>query len=362
MSGCIRCDPGTYSTDVGATSQGVCRACQAGTWSRLAGSNSNATCQPCSPGSWSSTTGASRQNSCQKCPKGTWSAASGASTSSACHPCGPGLYQPALGQASLSNCIECEPGSYNHGHGAARCTRCPKGTWGGARGATSCNVCPDGFWTYIKGSLHADDCTRCNRANNCNPGATARVTVEIEGLGFAALAESQRQALKSAFAAQIAATCNLPSNESVWDLLGGNGTTTITDGMVEAFLAVPQGSYANVLARALYAPAFREQMMQITDTVPGVAQASAIGAVVLKLEKFERQVITATATTTTSTVTTVTSTETTAQSVETTPTRAHDLRGTTTGSWKYESHANRGLSLLWCQILLASAMAAYVVN
>merc|ERR1712238_190737 len=130
----------------------------------------------------------------------------------------------------------------------------------------------------------------------------------------------------------------------------------ITDGMVEAFVAVPQGSYANVLARALYAPAFKEAMMQATADVAGAPGASAVGPVVLKLEKFERQVITTTLTTTTGTVTT--STEAT---VETTKVH-YDLRGTTTtGAWRYENNANRGLSLLWCEVLLAGLLVANTV-
>jgi len=184
----------------------------------------------------------------------------------------------------------------------------------------------------------------------------------IEGLDFAGLSESQLHAVKKAYAAKIAATCNFPSSESVWDLLGENGTITITDGMVEAFVAVPQGSYANVLARALYAPAFKEAMMQATADVAGAPGASAVGPVVLKLEKFERQVITTTLTTTTGTVTTSTEAATTEATVETTKVH-YDLRGTTTtGAWRYENNANRGLSLLWCEVLLAGLLVANTVN
>merc|ERR1712226_16082 len=123
------------------------------------------------------------------------------------------------------------------------------------------------------------------------------------------------------------------------------------------------GSYANSLARALYAPAFKE-VMQTTANVPGVPPASAVGPVVLKLRKFERQVITTTLPATTSTVTTITSTEvTTTEATETTTTKFHhDLRGTTTGAWRYENNANRGLSLLWCELLLAVFLVATAVN
>lgn len=310
--------------------------------------------------------GASSQSSCQRCPRGRWSDAIGANSASACTACGEGLYQPAVGQASQENCIACEPGSYNSGTGVARCTRCPKGTWSGSRGATSCNVCPDGAWTYIKGSLHADDCTRCLGANDCTPGATARLMVKIEGLDVAGLSESQLSALKQTYAAQIASTCNLPSSASVWDVTGENGTTSLAGGMIEAFVAVPPGSYANVLARALYAPAFKAVILQTTDDSPGVSPASAVGPVVLKLQRFRPQVMTSTLTTTrtfTSLTTTVAVAVTAGVTSETTPALPHyDLRGTTASAWKFESHANRGSSLMWCALLLASSLMATTVT
>jgi len=183
----------------------------------------------------------------------------------------------------------------------------------------------------------------------------------MDGLHFAGVSASQEGALKRAYAAKIAAACNLPSNESVWDLQGENGTTTITDGLVEGFVAVPPGSYANVLARALYAPTFKTEMMQTTDDVPGVPPASAVGAIVLKLEQFQRQVPTTTVTTATTTVTTVTTT-TTEAAAETTTRVHHDLRGsTTTGDWN-TSGATRGFSLQWCELLLAGFLAANLVR
>lgn len=188
------------------------------------------------------------------------------------------------------------------------------------------------------------------------------MTVMIEGLDFASLSEPQQQVLKKAYAAKIAATCNLPSNESVWDLLGENGTITVTDGIVEAFIAVPQGSFANTLARALYTSAFKEEMMQTTADVPGTPSASAVGTVVLKLEKFERQVSTTTLTATTSTVTTETFTETTTDATVKTTELHYDLRGSTTGVWGGMSSANRGLSSGWCELLLACLVAANMVN
>lgn len=186
------------------------------------------------------------------------------------------------------------------------------------------------------------------------------MTVELEGLNMAGLSESNQQALKRAYAAKIAETCGLPSSSSVWNLFGDNGTITVSDGTIEGFVAVPQGSYANSLARALYAPAFKEQMMQATADVPGAPQASAVGPVVLKLERFERQVITATLTTTTSTVTTITTTETTTEEATVQTSQVHhDVVGTAApGALRGKNSANRGLSLRWCELLLVAFVVA----
>merc|ERR1711972_169450 len=176
---------------------------------------------------------------------GRWSGAIGASTHSACSACGAGFYQPATGQASADNCIECGLGRYNSGLGVASCSQCPKGSWSHASGATSCNVCPDGTWTYIEGSLHADDCTPCGHANNCQPGATARVTVQIDGLHTNGLSSTQQADLKNVVAADIAVACGLADAASVWDVQGNHGLVSFADGGIEAWVEVPQNSYAN---------------------------------------------------------------------------------------------------------------------
>lgn len=188
--------------------------------------------------------------------------------------------------------------------------------------------------------------------------------MKIEGLDLAGLPESQQMALKRAYAAKIAAACSLPSSDSVWDLMGDNGTTTFTEGLVEAFVAIPQGSYANRLARSLYAPAFKEELLQ--TTVDGAPRASAVGPVILQLERFQRQVITATLTSTTSTVTTVTTTEaatTTEATTEPATTRVHhDVAGTSAGALRGKNNANRAWSLRWCEVLLAGFVVANMVS
>jgi len=186
----------------------------------------------------------------------------------------------------------------------------------------------------------------------------------IEGLDVAGLSESQLRVLKQAYAAQIASTCNLPSSVSVWDVTGENGTTSLAGGVVEAFVTVPQGSYANVLARALYAPTFKEAILRTTADSPGVSPAMAVGPIVLKLQRFRPKVMTSTLTTTrTFTSLTTTVAVTTQATSETTPALPHyDLRGTTASAWKFENYANRGSSLIWCAVLLAFSLMAITAN
>merc|ERR1711865_540535 len=88
------------------------------------------------------------------------------------------------------------------------------------------------------------------------------------------------------------------------------------------------------------------------------SRPTAVGPVVLKLEKFHRQVITNTLTTTTITVTTVTATATTVTETATEETAStqvhHDLIDTNTGALRGKNSANRGWSLRWCEFLLAA--------
>merc|ERR1712241_734334 len=98
------------------------------------------------------------------------------------------------------------------------------------------------------------------------------------------LPASQQGALKRAYAADIATTCSLTSADSVWDLSGRNGTVSITtDDTIEAFVAVPQDSTANALARKLYASAFKQQLVHTTSEKLGVVHMLTVGTVVLEL-------------------------------------------------------------------------------
>merc|ERR1712050_328207 len=124
-------------------------------------------------------------------------------------------------------------------------------------------------------------------------------------------------ALRRTYATTIASACSLPNADSVWNLLGHNGTTSITTGSaVEAFIEVPQGSTANEMARRLYAASFKEQFVRSTqDTLGAGAEMPVVGTVTLELEKFHPP--TTTVATTTLTTTTVTTDSTTTSTVTT---------------------------------------------
>merc|ERR1712151_414317 len=227
-------------------------------------------------------------------------------------------------------------------------------------GATSCNVCPDGTWTYIEGSLHADDCTPCGHANNCKAGATARITVQISGIDLSGLSGIQQAALKSAVAADIAATCGLASNASVWDAQGHHGSVSFAAKGIEAWVEVPQNSYANVLERNLFAPGFKKLLVRDAIGKLGATVAQGVGNVVLNLEKFHPQLPTVTVTTTaTETATTTVTTVTTTTVTTIATTKAHDfLSGTTKrADWLIKSASQHSCvlaSLVW--LLLGSSV------
>lgn len=227
---------------------------------------------------------------------------------------------------------------------------------------TACNICPDGTWTYIEGALRADDCAPCGRTNHCEAGATARLTVALEGLDLAELTGAQRDELKSTFAGTIAVECDFPGNESVWDLFGHNGTVSLAATSIEAFLAVPENSSANVLVRVLYSEGFKELLAQSTALALGMPKLT-LGAVVLKLESFQPLVETTTATTTVTTSTrtaSTTSTKSTTTTTSTSMTVVHkDLRGTEE-PWTTNAAGtgSGGPAFLVCLLVGIAALAA----
>merc|ERR1712050_789090 len=136
-------------------------------------------------------------------------------------------------------------------------------------------------------------------------------------------------ALRRTYATTIASACSLPNADSVWNLLGHNGTTSITTGSaVEAFIEVPQGFTANEMARRLYAASFKEQFVRSTQETlgAGAEMPVVVGTVTLELEKFHPPTTTvATTTLTTTTVTTDSSTTSTATTSTLTSTTAGTL-------------------------------------
>jgi len=167
--------------------------------------------------------------------------------------------------------------------------------------------------------------------------------MQIDGLDIISLSSTQQADLKSAFAADIAVACGLADAASVWDVQGNHGIVSFADNNIEAWVEVPQNSYANVLARNLYAQSFKEQLVTTATDQLGAALAPVVGDVVLNLETFHAQIPTVTVTSTTATQTvTATVTTTTEQTTETSTMHANDFLGaTTTANW-FKSESQRG--------------------
>jgi len=188
------------------------------------------------------------------------------------------------------------------------------------------------------------------------------VTVQIDGLHTNGLSSTQQADLKNVVAADIAATCGLASADSVWDTEGHHGAVSFADNGIEAWVEVPQNSYANVLARNLYSQSFKEQLVQNATDQLGSALTLVVGDVVLNLETFHVPTVTVTTTTGTQTVTT-TVTTTTEQTTETSTTNANDFLGgttKTTAKWVIKSASQRSIvvtSLVWFLLLSSLAIA-----
>jgi hypothetical protein len=127
-SACIPCDPGTYSTAMGALFDTTCSRCSPGTYSALTGATS---CTPARPGEFVSTYGAPFPDACAKgtyqpdlnstgclaCQLGTVATTTGMS---ACAPCAGGTVQPSTGGAE---CIPCDNAHFSS-PGDAVCSAC----------------------------------------------------------------------------------------------------------------------------------------------------------------------------------------------------------------------------------------------
>jgi hypothetical protein len=187
-SPCLRCEPGTYSTELGALSQHYysfdqsavhsysrrynvtykatavylsCVLCPAGEFSGRANSTF---CGHCGPGNYSFSgasvchdcangtfTNQSRAHNCTLCPRGM--SADGAATS--CYFCRNGTHAPVEGSEF---CIPCAKGSYTNMRGQSHCIKCPVEFYQNTTGQTFCFKCPSLKLTATEGSTSINDC------------------------------------------------------------------------------------------------------------------------------------------------------------------------------------------------------------
>lgn len=184
-SKCLRCAPGTYNTNAGATeckgtpcapgkyypndgmtSPVTCLACTPGTYASGTG-NTGCKGKECSPGTWHEP-GQPAEHTCKSCARGKWSADTGRATE--CGNCGAGRASNDEGRsaqcpkclkgtAATSNtkCADCGPGTYSSNDGASSCSACNMGSFSSGKKNTKCDGCAPG--RYSMGS--ATKCTKC---------------------------------------------------------------------------------------------------------------------------------------------------------------------------------------------------------
>lgn len=157
---CVTCTPGTFS-DAEATS--ACSMCEAGTYSTAFGARSSSTCVPCGPGTASASAGATSASACVACRAGTFNEQFAATS---CGACAAGTFgnQTAAVNAS-STCVPCGAGTFSSSlEGVSSCARCPAGTFSAAEGATSnatCAGCPAARFSDIEGATSNATCLPC---------------------------------------------------------------------------------------------------------------------------------------------------------------------------------------------------------
>lgn len=171
------CQPGTFSSTIGAVSSNVCLNCSAGFFSSAIAATTSATCQPCQAGSFASSNGTI---SCQLCPSGTTGQRTGSTSNTSCIPCGLGTFSaepgqsgtcpsecPAgyagtmLGGSSLFACSPCPPGSFSASSRSTQCTYSAPGFYVNETGAKSQTPCPAGTYNNAVGASSSSYCLPC---------------------------------------------------------------------------------------------------------------------------------------------------------------------------------------------------------
>ena len=182
---CIKCPSGKYNTEYGLINKYLCISCTKGKY-RNDGQDSGQPCKTCSngkyslfeagecknciPGKYSTYTfskcfncpsgkynilsGQHTKNSCILCPAGKWSERIASNSSMGCILCNTGLYSETKGATSSSICKECPEGKYNENRGVdsmGDCKECSTGSYS-TSGSIECILCDPGKFNSITGS------------------------------------------------------------------------------------------------------------------------------------------------------------------------------------------------------------------
>ena len=109
-------------------------------------------CVPCNPGMYSSSVGALNNATCQQCLMGTYSSIPGATN---CTLAQPGEFVDAVGASSPQFC---QPGTYQTASQSTTCETCSSGTYTSDSGKSVCLECAAGTAQVLTGSTQCDQC------------------------------------------------------------------------------------------------------------------------------------------------------------------------------------------------------------
>ena len=178
-SKCKDCNPGMYSSILGATDINFCKKCPIGKYNTEYGLTNEYLCISCAKGKYRN----SLQDLCKTCSNGKYSLLEAGE----CKSCIPGKYSTN----TFSECFNCPSGKYNilsGQHTKNSCILCSAGRWSdviGSNSSTNCNLCNKGLYSETKGSSSVLTCKECpggkynenrgadiiNDCKECSPGS-----------------------------------------------------------------------------------------------------------------------------------------------------------------------------------------------
>jgi len=130
---CADCGIGTYAGEA------ACLPCAAGSFKPAGASD----CDPCQPGTYSTAVGAGAGATCEACAAGTYSTAEGLPAPDLCLPCEAGVSS----EAGSTICLACPPGMFAT---SSSCVDCPAYSSSQGGGVVNSCECDAGFYQYYR--------------------------------------------------------------------------------------------------------------------------------------------------------------------------------------------------------------------